>query len=186
MASLIFKGAPSDDPNKPRKIPKVAVYVAGAAVSRSPIALRRSELMCVVQFALSTGLTLLILPFVRQAARLNASSTQFLSNRHLLREPTAPPISSRIPRPDPSLSEVKAETEDPAVRSSRGFNDREEKELYGAPLQEGEEQPIGGLMGLQALGIATAVVFGTAGLGAWAVGKMMGVRDVRGVLAFIS
>lgn len=72
------------------------------------------------------------------------------------------------------------------MRSSRGFNDREEKELYGAPLQEGEEQPIGGLMGLQALGIATAVVFGTAGLGAWAVGKMMGVRDVRGVLAFIS
>jgi hypothetical protein len=142
--------------------------------------------MCVVQFALSTGLTLLILPFVRQAVRLNASSTQFLSNRNLLREPTVPPISSRIPRPDTSLPEVKVEAEDPAVRSSRGFNDREEKELYGAPLQEGEEQPIGGLMGIQALGIATAVVFGTAGLGAWVVGKMMGVGDVGGVFYHVA
>jgi hypothetical protein len=72
------------------------------------------------------------------------------------------------------------------VRSSRGFNDREEKELYGAPLQEGEEQPIGGLMGIQALGIATAVVFGTAGLGAWVVGKMMGVGDVGGVFYHVA
>jgi hypothetical protein len=46
---------------------------------------------------------------------------------------------------------------------------------------EGElekEEPMSGFMAFQALGIATAVVFGSAGLGAWAVAKLLGVDDV--------
>jgi hypothetical protein len=67
---------------------------------------------------------------------------------------------------------------DVSVRRSRGFNDREERELYGSQSEDGEAQPVGGLMGLQALGIATALVFGSAGLGAWVVSKLLGVKNV--------
>lgn len=38
---------------------------------------------------------------------------------------------------------------------------------------------MGGLMAFKAFGIATAVVLGSAGLGAWGVAKFLGVNDVR-------
>lgn len=44
--------------------------------------------------------------------------------------------------------------------------------------EEGGE-PVSGFLAFKALGIATAVVFGSAGLGALAVAKLLGVNDVR-------
>jgi hypothetical protein len=45
--------------------------------------------------------------------------------------------------------------------------------------EEGREEPVSGFLAFQALGVATAVVFGSAGLGAWVVAKLLGVNDVR-------
>jgi hypothetical protein len=42
-------------------------------------------------------------------------------------------------------------------------------------------EPMGGLLAFQAFGIATAIVFGSAGLGAWGIAKLMGVNDVSDV-----
>jgi hypothetical protein len=51
-----------------------------------------------------------------------------------------------------------------------------EAETVGEQEERGE--PVSGFMAFQALGIATAVVFGSAGLGAWVVAKLLGVNDV--------
>jgi len=46
-------------------------------------------------------------------------------------------------------------------------------------LEPGErEEPMSGFMAFKALGIATAVVFGSAGFGAFAVAKLLGVDSV--------
>ncbi|WWC64349.1 uncharacterized protein I303_106959 [Kwoniella dejecticola CBS 10117] len=204
MASLLL-GSPNSLPadlrtpdGKRKKIPKVAVYVAGAA------------------FAITTGLTVLIIPYVRQAAKLT-NRTQFLSHRSQalldarLKIPRAalPAASgtSSSSNPVPSSSSSSAshcpatlsttslsssalntlsphpEAQDPILLGSRSFNNAEEKALYGASLtpeegEEGSHEPVSGLLGFQALGIATALVFGSAGLGAFIVAKLMGVKDM--------
>lgn len=145
MALLLLGGPPRDENGNPKKLPRVALYVAGAT------------------FAITAGLTLLVLPYVRQAARMTAAP-QFLSNRHLLRKDAS------------SLGPSQRETTDHATLRAKGFNDREERSLYGS--LEGEHDPVSPWLGAQALAVATAVVFGSAGLGAWAVAKMLGVKNV--------
>ncbi|OCF32234.1 hypothetical protein I316_06148 [Kwoniella heveanensis BCC8398] len=224
MASLLL-GIPNSLPTgdsvagpigdgKKKKIPKVALYVAGAA------------------FAITTGLTILVIPYVRQAAKLS-NPTQFMSHRSLAQ------LSARtqIPRPPPSSlaasanasgsasgpSQVSAAYSDEIttaeisasqlpttstagssgstravpegvtvlteqellLQTSRAFNAREEKSLYGASLtpMDGEEgfdarDPAAGLLGFKALAVATALVWGSAGLGALVVAKLMGVDNM--------
>ncbi|WVF73207.1 hypothetical protein IAT40_008026 [Kwoniella sp. CBS 6097] len=199
---------------KKKKIPKVAVYVAGAA------------------FAITTGLTILVIPYVRQAAKLS-NPTQFMSHRTLaqlnakmqiprppassLPKATGPPGSSFDPNDSsaatstsampltstpPSSSSLSTTSQQSRSRSnnerdtlldeheallqaSRAFNAREEKSLYGASLTpiDGEEgfdsrDPAGGLLGFKALAVATALVWGSAGLGALVVAKIMGVDNM--------
>ncbi|WVR07862.1 hypothetical protein IAU60_004905 [Kwoniella sp. DSM 27419] len=112
MASLLL-GTPntlSAEPGERKKIPKVAVYVAGAAL--------------------------------------------------------APQLE---PQPEPQLV------------AARAFNAREEKSLFGGALpEEGETQePVSGLLGIKALAIATALVWGSAGLGALVVSQVLGVKSMR-------
>ncbi|AAW44895.2 hypothetical protein CNH00080 [Cryptococcus deneoformans JEC21] len=68
MASVLLgepNSLPSDSaPEKRRKIPKVAFYVAGSA------------------FALTIGMTAMVIPFVRQAAK-TMNGPQFMSHRNL-------------------------------------------------------------------------------------------------------
>jgi hypothetical protein len=90
------------------------------------------------------------------------SAPQFLSNRYIARK---------------DLHALPAQSELPAAAArAKVFNDREERSLYGA--LEGEVEQVSPWLGAQALGIATAVVFGSAGLGAWVVAKILGVKDV--------
>jgi hypothetical protein len=48
-----------------------------------------------------------------------------------------------------------------------------------AEMEEERGEPMSGFMAFKALGIATAVVFGSAGLGAFVVAKLLGVDSVR-------
>jgi hypothetical protein len=96
------------------------------------------------------------------------SAPQFLSNRYIARK---------------DLHALPAQSEMPAAAArAKRFNDKEERELYGS--LEGEMEQVSPWLGAQALGIATAVVFGSAGLGSWVVAKLLGVKDV-GHLAWI-
>ena len=45
-------------------------------------------------------------------------------------------------------------------------------------MEEERGEPMSGFMAFKALGIATAVVFGSAGLGAFVVAKLLGVDSV--------
>ena len=57
----------------------------------------------------------------------------------------------------------------------------------GDTMPEAEEErgePMSGFMAFKALGIATAVVFGSAGLGAFVVAKLLGVDSVRSLSSF--
>jgi hypothetical protein len=51
-------------------------------------------------------------------------------------------------------------------------------------MEEERGEPMSGFMAFKALGIATAVVFGSAGLGAFVVAKLLGVDSVRPFPAF--
>jgi hypothetical protein len=46
-------------------------------------------------------------------------------------------------------------------------------------MEEERGEPMSGFMAFKALGIATAVVCGSAGLGAFVVAKLLGVDSVR-------
>ncbi|WWD19446.1 hypothetical protein CI109_103906 [Kwoniella shandongensis] len=189
MASLLLGGFNTlpdgkDGEGKPKKkIPKVAVYVAGAA------------------FAVTTGLTLLVLPFVKQAAKMQ-NPTQFMSHRNMAvlnsrsrlseaatttTDPSSPlagpsRIASSAANDQLSRGSMPAPIVSPELLRDRNFNDREERSLYGATLSpnaEGDDHgPTSALLGFKALGIATAMVFGSAGLGALIVAKVMGVEDM--------
>ncbi|KAK4683827.1 hypothetical protein P7C73_g6391, partial [Tremellales sp. Uapishka_1] len=141
---------------KKKQIPRVAFYVLGAAG------------------AVSIGLTVLVIPFIRQAAKLS-NPTQFLSHAHTYKA-AAPRALARSP-----------ELEDLHVRWSR-FNEREERLLYGSPSDEGtrKEESLSALTGFKALGIATALVLGSAGLGIFGIWRVMGMREftdrMKGVL----
>jgi len=51
-------------------------------------------------------------------------------------------------------------------------------------VEEERGEPMSGFMAFKALGIATAVVFGSAGLGAFVVAKLLGVDSVRSFSSF--
>lgn len=97
------------------------------------------------------------------------AAPQFLSNRHIKRKD----LHSTLAQSETQLETARA----------KGFNDREERSLYGS--LEGEGEQVSPWLGAQALGIATAVVFGSAGLGAWIVAKLLGVKDVSQVMTLL-
>ena len=51
-------------------------------------------------------------------------------------------------------------------------------------MEEDRGEPMSGFMAFKALGIATAVVFGSAGLGAFVVAKLLGVDSVSSLSSF--
>ncbi len=129
---------------------------------------------------MTVGLTALIVPYARQALKAATPTVQFMSHRNALRQVEPLPKSTPAAQPTgarPAVPEPPSELE-----KARTFNAREERHLYGASMAEeqfgGESAPVGGLLGLQAFAIATGLVFGTAGLGAWGVAKALGVKDV--------
>ncbi|WVO12429.1 hypothetical protein L204_100028 [Cryptococcus depauperatus] len=179
--------ASSEKPKK--KLPKVAYYVGGSAM------------------ALTLGLTALVVPFIRQAAK-SMNRPEFLSNHHLpaltsRRFPTSSftaPLSKielslpNSPHTDPTAESVMCTEEVPSEQliKSRLFNSREEQSLFGASLmplsssptaqsqQEHGEQANnfdGNLSGIKAFMYATALVLGCTGLGVWGVGKAIGATD---------
>ncbi|OXG71406.1 hypothetical protein C348_06724 [Cryptococcus neoformans Gb118] len=90
MASVLLgepNSLPSDStPEKRRKVPKVAFYVAGSA------------------FALTIGLTAMVIPYVRQAAK-TMNGPQFMSHRNLEHLASRRfPSSSSSPFPSSSTS----------------------------------------------------------------------------------
>lgn len=117
-----------------------------------------------MQFAITTGLTLLILPYARQAARMNRIPPEFRSNRHL---------AIKRHRPDSAHPPVSSAT---SAEQSIGPDIGEGEGNFRDT--DGPGEPMGGLMAFKAFGIATAVVLGSAGLGAWGVAKFLGVKDV--------
>ena len=120
-------------------------------------------------------MTALILPYARQAAKLARPPPEFRNNAHLLLKRPRPRTiegvdgTGRIPSPSASASLAGSESAAPASESKPEEHDFEE--------ERGE--PVSGFLAFKALGIATAVVFGSAGLGALAVAKLLGVNDVR-------
>lgn len=137
------------------------------------------------------GLTLLVVPYVRQAAKIQAPP-QFLSHTNKARPPRLPsrlPASTAAVESSGSTStsteapaEPAAVEEDPALVQARLFNDREEALLYGptATDEHGEPvEPVSPWLGFQALGIATALVGLSAGLGIFGAAKYLGVNSVR-------
>lgn len=102
---------------------------------------------------------------------MNRIPTEFRSNRHLVtkRARTADPL--RPVSTSPTLE-----------HPDRTGHARIEDE----PQDRTQGEPMGGLMAFQAFGIATALVLGSAGLGAWGVAKFLGVNDVRLSISLIS
>jgi hypothetical protein len=219
---------------KKKQLPKVAYYVAGAAVC-SPDPSRRAKaiLICKGYFAtvclllhvlipdqlgLTVGMTLAILPYVRQAQRA-ANAPQFLNNRNYtkpLRMARSPkpvdldPVtetqgdhiavgSSRAQQPlalesstlqsaekpmlaanTPIVNSRMEEMYAPELIRSLQFNSAEEDLLYGTAPEEGDDrgEPLSPLFGVQALGIATAIVFTTAGVGILTIANLLDVWSV--------
>ncbi|RSH86121.1 uncharacterized protein EHS24_004347 [Apiotrichum porosum] len=182
-----------DDPKEYKPSPKVAVVVAGAA------------------FALTTGLTLMVFPFVRQAAKMS-QRTEFMSHAHRsrpLRTPRVPiqaaPLTTTAPAPAPApaapapalvapaaLTSASTSTPiatvpqyepvHPVLEAAREFNDKEEDSLWGPTIvdEEGKEvEPASPFLGIQALGIATALVGGFTALGVWVTAKVLGVSSME-------
>jgi hypothetical protein len=170
------------------------------------------------QFAVTLGLTALVIPLLRQATRsIKSSPIEFRSHRNLdlpFLSSSRPYISTAHSHPafpttssssssSSSSSRQLAERQAAQARARR-FNTREERYLYGSSPAKHRTSPssdddddddlagLGGgsgggggggdqgdpLIGLKALGIATAMVIGCAGLGVFAVAKLLGVRDV--------
>jgi hypothetical protein len=68
-------------------------------------------------------------------------------------------------------------------QSGSDFPSPEQSGLLESEAEEMERgEPVSGLLAFKALGIATAVVCGSAGLGAFVVAKLLGVNDVRSTL----
>ena len=116
----------------------------------SPARVEGSQARAEVQFALSAGLTVMIIPSIRRAQREMQVRvvSNFMSNRHLHRSSALPGRSSE---------EAEAEQEEP-LRPEDQFN--------------------GALLGLKALGIATGLVAVSAGLGTLAISRYLDVRTV--------
>jgi hypothetical protein len=110
----------------------------------------------------------LILPYARQAAKLARPPPEFRSNTHLLLK--------RPPRHNVDSASTLASSKQPGPVIEETMPETEQ--------ERGE--PMSGFMAFKALGIATAVVFGSAGLGAFVVAKLLGVDSVRALSSFYS
>jgi hypothetical protein len=129
-----------------------------------------------------------------------SAAPQFLSHRNLARHasiqaaPTIPipPHAARSSLPDAAEARSTSIPAEHSIASppripegghpqslDKAFNDAEERALYGTLESEQPADPISPWFGAQALGIATALVLGSAGLGAWGMAKVMGVESVR-------
>lgn len=107
----------------------------------------------------------MILPYARQAAKLARPPPEFRSNKHLLlKRPLRQNVST-------SLSTLSS-------GSTRNSSEMPLVEDTMEPEPEDRGEPMSGFMAFKALGIATAVVFGSAGLGAFVVAKLLGVDSV--------
>lgn len=96
---------------------------------------------------------------------MNRIPPEFRSNRHLL---------LKRPRPDSSTAQTSGAATAPLDGKSAEMN---RVDHIGSESEVGGE-PMGGLMAFKAFGIATAVVLGSAGLGAFGIAKFLGVNDV--------
>ena len=118
----------------------------------------------------------MILPYARQAAKLARPPPEFRNNAHLLLKRPRPRTlegvygTGRIPSPLTSASASLAGPESMTPASEANPEEHFEEE---------RGEPVSAFLAFKALGIATAVVFGSAGLGALAVAKLLGVNDVR-------
>lgn len=148
----------------------------------------------------------MVIPYVRKAGRMNKPMPTFNGHRYTLNQipVNAPPLKPSIAptagsatlsssskilekglQPDAdTLPTDRDQAVDihPDLKTARLFNAREEKKLYGAPLRsEAEEsttEQASPLLGFYALGIATAIVGGSAAIGVWVVARLMGVKHV--------
>ncbi|ORY28151.1 hypothetical protein BCR39DRAFT_588842 [Naematelia encephala] len=209
LSSFLTPSTSNSDeaPRERKKLPRVVFIVSGAAM------------------AMTIGLTVMMVPYLRQAIRHAKTVPDSLSNRHLdlrstrLKElslassrnqpatSSSPIVPHTLETPLPSSSftssastldnELHGETTmSPEMENIRSFNNNEERHLYGSVTSSLDPQPLGeastrtskaieedskavsALMGIQALGIATALVFGSTGLGVFIVAKLLGVDDM--------
>ncbi|CAK9784421.1 hypothetical protein CC85DRAFT_327567 [Cutaneotrichosporon oleaginosum] len=133
-----------------RPNPKVAVVVAGAAL------------------AVTVGLTILVIPYVRQAAKIQAAEAA----EHALK------ASARATRAE--AGEVEAPLTFREKLDALKNAKTEEMEDEGSEAEPAEPvEPVSPWLGFQALGIATAIVGASAGLGVWGAAKLLGVNSME-------
>ncbi|BEJ17028.1 hypothetical protein CspHIS471_0604290 [Cutaneotrichosporon sp. HIS471] len=137
-----------DAPPTPyRPNPKVAVVVAGAAL------------------AVTFGLTLLVIPYVRQAAKLQAAEAADYALKEAAR---ASRVEAGVEAPEVPL------TFREKLEALKNAKEEEVNEELGEPVE-----PVSPWLGFQALGIATAIVGVSAGLGVWGAAKFLGVNSME-------
>ncbi|WVQ72958.1 hypothetical protein IAR50_002520 [Cryptococcus sp. DSM 104548] len=204
MASILL-GQPNTLPTDPtvpekkkRQIPKVAFYVAGSAFVMT-IGLTAMVIPYVRQAAKSMNRPEFMSN--RNLPILNSRQFPSISPSPISSSGSAPGKASALPAySHPTFAAEMPVSEEEVLREevarSRLFNAREEKALFGSSLMtmkedggaagkgqgdgEGEKEGDnmeGALLGAKAFGIATAIVFGCAGLGMWIVGKAVGAED---------
>jgi hypothetical protein len=109
------------------------------------------------------------LPYARQAAKLARPPPEFRNNAHLL-----------LRRPK-TIEGINGNTSTSAstLAGHDSIAPSPETSPHEHDFEEERGEPVSGFLAFKALGIATAVVFGSAGLGALLVAKLLGVNDVR-------
>ncbi|TXT04377.1 hypothetical protein VHUM_04144 [Vanrija humicola] len=112
----------------------------------------------------------MIIPFVRQAAKLQAEQVAQAAKASAARAalPAAEAATAATPQNSSALGIREA------LAAAREHKAKEQDEEWGKPVE-----PVSPWIGLQALGAATALVFGTAGLGAWGAAKYLGVESME-------
>lgn len=93
----------------------------------------------------------------------------------------APPALTSASTSTPIATVPQYEPIHPVLEAAREFNDKEEDSLWGPTIvdEEGKEvEPASPFLGIQALGIATALVGGFTALGVWVTAKVLGVSSV--------
>lgn len=144
------------------------------------------------KLAVTIGLTILIIPFVRQAAKLQAQEAA-LAAEQASRRPRLPPSvpkSASLSAPAPAatkrvpLASLLANSRLRPAEDGRSLPTPEPRPATTAePLEDDEPEPVEYVspwLGFQALGVATALVGLSAGLGAFGAAKFLGVNSVSG------
>lgn len=189
-----------DAPPTPR-IPRAAFITSLAAVSPAlPRDNKSSSVVFNPQLAFTTGLTVAIIPSLRRS-RTRKAGFQFLSNTSLARGAAGTVGARRIPRPTTTGSSVTTvPPAPPPPTAALGLRVRsaplqilDDPHPSLAPVHPADEVSEdvgpgdGGISPLFALGafsIATGIVLVTAGATAWAVARVLDVRDVSRLSLF--